>query len=134
MTAAAVLALVGSGLLAVTAVFQLALSLGAPWAAVAYGGRAIGPGGRLPALHRIGSAGTALLLVAIGLLLLVAGGVLPSTDALSGFLTVAVWIAAALFAVNTLGNLAARHPVERWGMGGITAALTAICVLLALAS
>ena len=38
---------------------------------------------------------------------------------------------AALFAVNTIGNLAGRHPVERWGMGAVTACLTVLCALLA---
>jgi hypothetical protein len=34
-------------------------------------------------------------------------------------------------ALNTAGNLAGRHPVERWGMGALTACLAVLCVLLA---
>jgi hypothetical protein len=36
-----------------------------------------------------------------------------------------------LFAVNTVGNLAGRHPLERWGMGALTGCLTVLCALLA---
>jgi hypothetical protein len=37
-----------------------------------------------------------------------------------------------LFAANTLGNLAGRHPAERWGMSAVTAVLTVLCALLAI--
>ena len=47
-------------------------------------------------------------------------------------MTVACWGFAVLFALNTAGNLAGRSPVERWGMGAVTAVLTVLCVLLAL--
>ena len=132
MTSTAVLALAAAVLLAVAAAFQLALGLGAPWAAAAYGGRVTLPDGRLPRGHRVASVVTVLVLAGIGWLLLVRGGVLPSaSDGAGTFLTVAVWVVAALFALNTLGNLSGRHPVERWGMGAVTAALTVLSVLLA---
>ena len=118
-------------LLLLAAAFQLALGAGAPWAAAAYGGRAALPDGRLPSRHRAVSLVTAGVLVAIGWLLLLRGGVVGAASE-SSALTVACWVLAALFAVNTLGNLAGRHPVERWGMGALTACLTVLCVLLAL--
>jgi hypothetical protein len=127
----AVLALAAVGLLAVAAAFQLALCAGVPWAAAAYGGRAARPDGRLPVPYRVASLVTAAVLAAIGWLLLLGGGVLRSAPSADGVITVAVWITAALFALNTLGNLAGRHPFERWAMGALAAALTVLCVLLA---
>jgi hypothetical protein len=117
-------------LLLLGAVFQLALSAGAPWAAAAYGGRASLPDGRLPVGYRIASLLTAAVLIAIGWLLLFRGGVVGSASGNSA-LTVACWGFAVLFALNTAGNLAGRHPLERWGMGTLTASLTVLSVLLA---
>ena len=125
------LAVAACGLLLVGAAFQLGLSAGAPWAAAAYGGRAAQPDGRLPSRYRATSLVTAVLLVAIGWLLLLRGGVVGSASE-DSLLAVACWVFAALFAVNTLGNLAGRHPLERWGMGALTGCLTVLCVLLAL--
>jgi hypothetical protein len=130
-TGLAAAAVVAAGLTVVAAVFQAALAAGAPWASAAYGGRAALPDGRLRPRHRVSSAATALVLLAIGWLLLLRGGVVGRVED-SGPLTVACWAFAALFALNTLGNLAGRSPVERWGMGAVTAALTVLCVLLAL--
>ena len=125
------LAIAACGLLLVGAAFQLGLSAGAPWAAAAYGGRAAQPDGRLPSRYRATSLVTAVMLVAIGWLLLLRGGVVGSASE-DSLLAVACWVFAALFAVNTLGNLAGRHPLERWGMGALTGCLTVLCVLLAL--
>ena len=126
-----VLAVIACGLLLVAAAFQLGLSAGVPWAAAAYGGRAAQPDGRLPGRYRAASLVTAVLLVAIGWLLLLRGGVVGSASE-NSVLAVACWVVAGLFAINTLGNLAGRHPVERWGMGALTACLTVLCGLLAL--
>jgi uncharacterized membrane protein YhdT len=131
MTGPAVVALAAGGLLTISAAFQLGLCLGAPWAAAAYGGRATRVDGRLPIRYRIASLVTAIVLTLIGWLLLVKGSVLPSGPLADAVVTGAVWTVAALFALNTVGNLAGRHPVERWGLGGITAGLTVLCVLLA---
>ena len=87
--------------------------------------------GRLPSRYRAASLVTAVVLVAIGWLLLLRGGVIGSASENSA-LTAACWAFAGLFALNTLGNLAGRHPLERWGMGALTACLTVLCVLLAL--
>jgi hypothetical protein len=125
------LAVVACGLLLVAVAFQVALAAGAPWAAAAYGGRAALPDGRLPGRYRVASVVTAVVLVAVGWVLLLRGGVVGSASghpAVAG----ACWALAVLFGLNTLGNLAGRHPVERWGMGAVTAALTVLCVLLAL--
>jgi hypothetical protein len=129
-TATAGLAIAACCLLLLGAAFQLGLGAGAPWAAAAYGGRAALPDGRLPGRYRAASLVTAVVLVAIGWLLLLRGGVVGSAEE-SSALTLACWVLAVLFAVNTAGNLAGRHPWERGGMGGLTACLTVLCVLLA---
>lgn len=125
------LAITACGLLFLAAIFQVALSGGAPWGAAAYGGRAVLPDGRLPHRYRVGSALTAVVLVAIGWVLLLRAGVVGSASGTSA-LAVACWVFAVLFALNTVGNLAGRHPVERWGMGALTACLTVLCGLLAI--
>lgn len=126
------LAITACALLLLGAAFQLALGVGAPWAAAAYGGRAALPNGRLPTGYRIASLVTAGVLVAIGWLLLLRGGVVGSASG-NPALTVACWVFVGLFALNTAGNLAGRHPLERWGMGAITASVSVICALLAIA-
>jgi hypothetical protein len=130
----AVLTTVACGLLLVAASFQLALAAGAPFAAAAYGGRRAQPDGRLPARYRVASLITAAVLIGIGWLLLLRGGMLGDGRPDNAFVTVGVWVVAGLFALNTAGNLAGRHPVERWGMGALTAALTVLCVLLGISS
>jgi hypothetical protein len=124
------LAIAACCLLILAAAFQLALGAGAPWAAAAYGGRAAGPDGRLPARYRAGSLIAGAVLISIAWMLLLRGGVVGSASA-SPALAAACWVFAALFAVNTVGNLVARHPAERWGMGAVTASVTVLCVLLA---
>jgi hypothetical protein len=126
------LAVIACGLLLLGVAFQLALSAGAPWAAAAYGGRAALPDGRLPTGYRIASLFTAGVLIAIGGLLLLRGGVVGSASG-NPALTAACWGFAVLFALNTAGNLAGWHPVERWGMGAVTASLAVLCGLLAAA-
>jgi hypothetical protein len=125
------LAIAAGALLVLGAAFQLGLGAGAPWVAAAYGGRAALPDGTLPSRYRVVSLITAVVLVAVGWLLLLRGGVVGSASE-NPALAVACWGFAVLFAVNTVGNLAGRHPLERWGMGALTACLTVLCVLLAL--
>jgi hypothetical protein len=118
-------------LLGVVVLFQLALAAGAPWGAAAYGGRAAQDDGRLPTRYRVASAGTAVILTGAIWLVLAAGAVISPTPLSENFLGVGVWVLVGLFALNTVGNLAARHPVERWGAGGITGVLTILCVWIA---
>ena len=125
------LALAACGLLLLAAAFQLGLGAGAPWAVAAYGGRAALSDGRLPRRDRAASLVTAVVLVAIGWLLLLRGGVV-GTSSENSALALVCWGCAALFAVNTAGKLAGRHALERWGMGSLTACLTVLCALLAI--
>ena len=127
----ALLAVLAAGLLLIAAGFQVALAAGAPWGAAAYGGRAARPDGTLPPTYRVGSAVTVAVLAAAGSVVLLRGGVVGDADPSDGRLTAALWVLAVLFGVNTVGNLAGRHPVERWGMGAMTLALTVLCAVLA---
>ena len=120
-------------LLALVVHFQLALAAGAPWGAAAYGGRAAQDDGRLPARYRVASAGTAVILAGALWLVLAAGAVISPTRVSENLLGVGAWVLVGLFALNTAGNLAGRHPAERWGAGGITAVLTVVCAWVALA-
>lgn len=118
-------------LIGVVVVFQLALAAGAPWGAAAYGGRAAQDDGRLPTRYRVASAGTAVVLTGALWLLLAASEVISAAPLSENVLGVGVWVLVGLFALNTVGNLAGRHPVERWGAGGITAVLTILCAWIA---
>ena len=120
-------------LLGVVVLFQLALAAGAPWGAAAYGGRAAQDDGRLPTRYRVASAGTVVVLMGALWLVLAAGAVISPTPLSGNVLGVGVWVLVGLFALNTVGNLAGRHPVERWGAGGITAVLTVLCAWVVLA-
>jgi hypothetical protein len=120
-----------ASLLGVVVLFQLALAAGAPWGAAAYGGRAVQDDGRLPTRYRVASAGTAVILTGALWLVLGASAVINPAPLSEDLLDVAVGVLVGLFALNTLGNLAGRHPVERWGAGGITAVLTVACAYIA---
>ena len=116
----------------IVVLFQLALAAGAPWGAAAYGGRAVRDDGRLPIRYRVASAGTAVILTGALWLVLAAGAVISPTPLPENILGIGVWVLVGLFALNTVGNLTGRHPVERWGAGGITALLTILCAWVAL--
>jgi hypothetical protein len=118
-------------LLGVVVLFQLALAAGAPWGAAAYGGRAVRDDGRLPTGYRVASADTAVVLTGALWLVLAASAVISTAPLSANLLGVGAWVLVGLFALTTAGNLAGRHPVERWGAGGITAALTILCVWIA---
>ncbi len=95
--------------------------------AAAHGGRAVQDDGRLPTGYRVASAGTAFILTGALWLVLAAGTVISPGPLSQNVLGVGVWVLVGLFALNSVGNLAARHPAERWGAGGITAVLTILC-------
>jgi hypothetical protein len=42
------------------------------------------------------------------------------------------WVLAGFFALNTMGNLAGRHPVERFGAAALTAVLAVLCSVVAM--
>ena len=64
-------------------------------------------------------------------MVLAASAAISSALLSENLLGVGVWALVGLFALNTVGNLAGRHPVERWGAGGIAAVLTILCAWIA---
>ena len=123
-----VIAVIALALLAVIALFQLALALGAPWGSAAWGGQNPGV---LPTRLRVASAVAGLVIYPlIGLLVLSAAGWLdiPFLDALG---SLPMWILAALLGLGALANVASRSPRERiWGP--VALALAICCAILAL--
>jgi len=89
--------------------------------------------GRLPTRYRVASAGTAVILTGALWLVLAASAVINPAPLSEDLLDVGLWVLVGLFALNTLGNLAGRHLLERWGAGGITAVLTVACAYIAAA-
>jgi hypothetical protein len=118
-------------LLVLAVAFQVALAAGAPWGAVAYGGRAISDGGALPLAYRLGSCVAALVLLGAAWVVLASTSVIGRGPISSQALTVILWCLAVMFAVNTLGNTRGLHPLERWGAGTVTALLAIFFALVA---
>jgi hypothetical protein len=122
---AAVTAAVGFVLLAG---FQAALALGAPWGGAAWGGAHE----RLPRGLRIGSAIAVIVWLVAALVVLARAGYDWSPVPL-GVARWGTWVLFALLAVGTLMNLASRSRVERLIQTPVAAALSILCLLVALA-
>ncbi len=129
--AASVLAAV---LIAGVAVFQLALAAGVPFGEAVLGGKAPTNDGVLTPPFRILAVVQALVLVALGWVLLarteVAGITLPAGGTPSWL----IWTILVLLVLNTLGNFTAPHPIERWVMGSITLVLSGLTLVIALSA
>lgn len=126
------LALIAAALFFGLAVFQVALALGAPWGMVVYGGRMVGADGRLPSKWRLASGIAAVILVVFAWVILARAGVV-STGIDERYLAVGSWMVVAYMALNTAGNLASKHPIERYLFGGITLLLVVLCAIVAAA-
>lgn len=114
-------------LLGLLVVFQLALAIGAPWGAAAYGG---GHPDVLPLGLRINSLVFGLVLYpAVMLYVLDAGGVFD-TEWLPGSRSVVMWVLVVFFALGTLANFASRSRIERW-WGPVSLALAIGCGMIA---
>jgi hypothetical protein len=122
-------ALIGTLLLVVLMAFQLALALGAPWGAAAWGGRNPGV---LPTGLRVASAFVGVVVYPlIALVILAAGGAIAD-DWLPIGRTVVMWILAAFFVLGTVVNAISRSPIERiWA--AVSLALAVCCAVIALA-
>lgn len=113
-------------LIAVITVFQLALALGAPAGAAAWGGNHPGV---LPTRLRVASGFVAVFVYpALALFILTTAGVIDSQmDANPLWL----WILAGLFLLGALANFASRSKVERlWGPVSLVIAIC--CAVIAL--
>ncbi|MBI5157257.1 MAG: hypothetical protein HZA58_04500 [Acidimicrobiia bacterium] len=124
MEPAAVLAACLMGLLVA---FQLALALGAPWGAAAYGG---GYPDVLPLGLRINSLVFGLILYPAAMLYVLDAGGVFDTEWLPGSRSVVMWVLVAFFGLGTLANFASRSRLERW-WGPVSLALAVCCGLIA---
>ncbi len=122
------IAIVFAAILAVLALFQLALALGAPWGRFAWGGQHEGV---LPTGYRIGSAISVLVYAFIAVLALDRAQVIDVVpDAVSA---VGMWVAVVLFALSVLMNAVSRSRQERYTMTPVAVVLAVLALLIALA-
>ena len=106
---------------ALLALFQLALVLGAPWGAFAWGGQVE----VLPPSLRVGSACSILLYAAFAVVVLDRAG---EIDVLSdAAASIGAWVVFGFSAVGVLVNAVSRSKPERYTM-------TPVCLVLAVAS
>jgi hypothetical protein len=125
-------ATVAAVLFGAMALFQLALAVGAPWGAFAYGGRAARDDGTLVPAYRLSSAVAAVMLVLFAVVILTRGGVIGSSGD-STLVTVMSWVIVAFMAINTPMNLLGKHWIERFVFGAITVVLVVLCAIVAVA-
>lgn len=122
MTAAQLL----TALLAVLAIFQLTLALGAPIGQLAWGGQHR----VLPLRLRVGSAVSIVIYAFIALVALDrAGSVDVFPDAFS---TVAMWVVFAYFVLGIGMNAISRSKPERYTMASLSLVLAVLSLLVAL--
>jgi hypothetical protein len=121
--------IIAVALLLVVTGFQVALALGAPLGAGAWGGRHRGV---LPARLRIASAATGLVIYPLVMaIVLDASGLIDVEWLPRG--PIVMWALAALFALGSLANFASRSPVERlWGP--VALAIAICCTVIAVTS
>lgn len=105
-----VAAIIAASLMAIVALFQLALVFGAPWGQAAWGGQNPGP---LPTRLRIASLGSALLLVFMAWIVLATAGVVETAPVPTSWLVPLTWVITAYFALGVLMNLISRSRMER---------------------
>jgi hypothetical protein len=121
-------AVLGVVLLVAIAAFQLALALGAPWGAAAWGGQNPGV---LPRRFRIASGVAAVVVYPLIIALVLASAGLIDDGWLPVDGTVIMWALAGLLGVGAIMNFVSRSaPERRWGAVALTIALC--CVVIAL--
>lgn len=123
---------VAGGLLLLVAAFQLALVFGAPWGAATMGGRATTVDGVLVGRLRAVAGVNAAILIGAAAVLALRAGTTGRAASNQPAIVWATWGIVAFMALNTIANLAARHPFERWFMGATTLAVTVLGVAIAL--
>ena len=125
-----VAAIVAVVVLGVVTIFQLALALGVPWGAAAWGGSHPGV---LPGRLRVASAVVGLVVYPLIALLILATAGLINVD-VPGSGPTAMWILTGFFTLGTIANFASRSKVERiWGPVNLVLAIsTAVIAVNAL--
>ncbi len=120
-------AVVAVSLIALVALFQIALAIGAPWGIAAWGGQNHGV---LSRRLWIASAVSAMVLALTGWVVPAKSSVVDVSPIPSDWLTVATWVVTGYFLLGTLANLASRSKPERlWGP--ISLVIAVCCGLVA---
>jgi hypothetical protein len=121
-------ALIAVALIGALVVFQLALALGAPYGAAAWGGRNPGV---LPRNLRIASAVVGIVVYPLMAVVILAAAGLVRDDWLPIDPTVAMWILTGFFVLGAVVNAISRSAPERiWTP--VSAVLAICCALIAL--
>jgi hypothetical protein len=121
-------ALIAIALIGALVVFQLALALGAPYGAAAWGGRNPGV---LPRNLRIASAVVGIVVYPLMAVVILAAAGFIGDDWLPIDPTIAMWILAGFFALGAIANAISRSAPERiWAP--VSAVLAICCALIAL--
>ena len=120
-------ALLISVILALLALLQLCLALGAPWGRLAWGGRHDGP---LPRRLRVGSAISIGVYAVFAALLLDRAGVVDVVPA-DRVVQAGSWLLVGYFTLGTVMNAMSRSRAERAVMTPATLALAACAALVA---
>jgi hypothetical protein len=108
--------------------FQGALALGAPWGRAAWGGSR----DRLPSGLRIASGFAAVLWLLAALVVLSRAGY-DWSPIPRGLARWGTWLLCGMLVIGTLMNLASRSRLERLVQTPVAAALSILCLLVALA-
>ena len=120
-------AVVFVAVLAMLALFQLALALGAPWGRFAWGGR---HPGTLPTGFRIASAFSIPVYGFIAVLALDRAGMLDVFP--EGFSRIGIWVVFAYLALGVVMNAISRSKPERYLMTPVALVLAVLALLIAL--
>lgn len=125
-----VIAAVATVLLVALIAFQLALALGAPLGAMAWGGQFPAV---LPTRLRVASAVAGLVIYPVITAIVLSAGAILSDDWMPIDTNVVLWILAVFFAIGTIVNALSRSPRERiWSP--VSAGLAICCAFIAFGS
>jgi hypothetical protein len=120
--------LIAGAVLLILIAFQLALAVGAPLGAAAWGGQNPGV---LPVRLRVASAVVGLVVYPIMLAVILAAAGLIADDWLPFEPAIAMWVLAGFFALGVVVNAISRSPPERiWAVA--SAILAVCCIIIAL--
>ena len=114
------------------ATFQIGLALGLPLGEATMGGSVTTVDGILPAGFRVVAAVSAGILGGFAWVVLARAGVVSARRLSDRSLAWLTWGLVGFLTLNTVGNLSAPHPVERYIMGSTTILLVLLCGFVAL--
>lgn len=120
-------ALAAAGGFGMIVAFQVALVLGAPFGAAAWGGATPGT---LPASLRIASGVAGAVWTSAALIVLSRAGI-DVVSLPAGFARWGTWTLVGLLAVGVVMNVASPSPWERYGWAPFTLVLAALCFVVA---